>query len=131
MLDSMMKSISNRLNLSHKYTNHCLRSTTVHLLLSKGVPSRQIMRTTNHKCESSLKVYDSENTVAQKRKISNLLSDHVVVKEPCISTITGEIDCSEISTISVPTATMSSTTSTACQYVFSGSFQNCTFQLNK
>ena len=69
-LGIMMKNISKRLNLSQIYTNHSIRATVVTLLASKGFHPHQIMRVTNHKCERSLRSYVKDNTVAQKRHIS-------------------------------------------------------------
>ena len=73
-LGNFMKEISKRLHLSREYTNHSIRATGVTLLTASGIESRRIMFLTGHKCESSLKSYDSDNNVAQKRQISNILS---------------------------------------------------------
>ena len=72
---NFMKQISQRLNLSNIYTNHCIRATVVTLLSAHGFESRQIMRVTGHKSESSLKSYDKDNAVGLKRKISNVLTE--------------------------------------------------------
>ena len=73
-LGNLMKTISKRLNLSKTYTNHCIRSTCITLLASHGLEARQIMRVSGHKSESSLRSYDHDNSVEQKRKISAILS---------------------------------------------------------
>lgn len=82
-LAKMMKSISVRLNLSRNYTNHSIRATCITLLSSFGFEARQIMRVSGHKSESSLRSYDHDNSVEQKRKISQVLS-----KKPSASATT-------------------------------------------
>ena len=73
-LGNIMKNISKRLNLSRLYTNHSIRATCVTKLSAEGFESREIMRVTGHKCESSLRTYDRDNTVEKKRAISEILS---------------------------------------------------------
>ena len=75
-IGNMMKKISERLHLSQTYTNHCIRATTVTELAKKGFEARQIMRVTGHKCESSLRSYDRDNSTLQKRLISESLAKH-------------------------------------------------------
>ena len=74
-LGNIMKNISKRLRLSQDYTNHCIRATCISLLASNGLEARQIMRVSGHKSESSLRSYDHDNSVEQKRKISAILSN--------------------------------------------------------
>ena len=73
-LGGFMKNISKRLSLSKIYTNHCIRATTVTVLSAEGLEARHIMRVTGHRCESSLRSYDHDNTIIQKRKISEILA---------------------------------------------------------
>ena len=69
-----MKKISNRLELSKSYTNHSIRATVVTTLADNGIEARQIMNVTGHKCESSLRSSNNDNSVAQKRNISSILA---------------------------------------------------------
>ena len=73
-----MKAISKRLSISMIYTNHCIRATCVTELSANGLEARQIMRVTGHRCESSLRTYEKDNTVAQKRLTSSILSGNSV-----------------------------------------------------
>ncbi len=73
-IGEIMKDISKRLKLSKIYTNHCIRATCVTILSNHGVEARHIMRVTGHKSESSLKSYNQDNSVSQKRAISHILS---------------------------------------------------------
>ena len=74
-IGNIMKGISKRLNLSKIYTNHCIRAACITLLAASGFEARQIMRVTGHKCESSLRAYDHDNTVQQKKDISAVLNN--------------------------------------------------------
>ena len=74
-IGKFMSKISNRLGLSDRYTNHAIRRSTISVLSAAGVPTRSIMRVTNHKAESSIKHYDRDNTTEQKRHISKILSN--------------------------------------------------------
>ena len=80
-LGNFMKTISKRLGLNIHYSNHSIRATVVTLLSSKGLEARQIMRLTKHKSESSLRSYESDNTVTQKRMKSTILNSEPVSKE--------------------------------------------------
>ena len=73
-LADMMPSISLRLGLSIRYTNHSIRGAVVTTLSREGFEARQIMRVTAHHCESSLRSYDLDNTTVQKRLISQALA---------------------------------------------------------
>ena len=148
-LGKFMKGISIRLNLSVKYTNHSIRATTVHVLSARGIPSRQIMRTTNHKCESSLKSYDTENTIGQKRAISNILSNYSSTKISSTATSTStlsrispnnndEVSTTQSTTTCTTTSSMETIEKVASEgldlpnnnrsIVLSGNFTNCTFK---
>ena len=86
-IGDFMKKISERLHLSKKYTNHSVRATTVTTLSDNGIEARQIMNVTGHKCESSLRSYNTDNSNAQKRKISSILAS-----ETSIQTIPAETE---------------------------------------
>ena len=140
-LGKFMKAISKRLNLSVQYTNHSIRATTVHVLSANGIPSRQIMRTTNHRCESSLKSYDTENTIGQKRAISNILSNY---SRSSSSTATSTSSSRILPNDEVSTTTCTTTSSMETyeevvpagldlpnnnrSIVLSGNFSNCTIK---
>ena len=80
-LGKFMQSISERLNLSMKYTNHSIRATTITQLSKAGFQSREIMRVSGHRCESSLRHYNADNSEQQKRQISDALN------KPAIPTV--------------------------------------------
>ena len=114
-LGNFMKTISKRLGLSIHYSNHSIWATVVTLLSSKGLEARQIMRLTKHKSESSLRSYESDNTVTQKRIISKILNSEPVSKE--ISTHdnhnNSHFDLESLSTVEIIDSNSSSNSNTA------------------
>ena len=57
-----------------RYTNHCLRSTSIGILDAGGLEGRQIIRITGHKSEGSIKSYSRNLTSAKKREISSTVA---------------------------------------------------------
>ena len=53
-----MQRISERAGLSRKYTNHCMRATTVTLLKERGIEDWKVCLVTGHKAERSLQHYN-------------------------------------------------------------------------
>ena len=99
------------------------------------------MRTTNHRCESSLKSYDTENTIGQKRAISNILSNY---SRSSSSTATSTSSSKILPNDEVSTTTCTTTSSMETyeevvpagldlpnnnrSIVLSGNFSNCTIK---
>ena len=129
----MMKAISKRLSLSNTYTNHCIRATCVTELAANGLEPRQIMRVTGHPCESSLRTYEKDNTVAQKRRISSILSGNSVtfnssiVQQSSTSTLAFSETCQREETHHVNELIAPSTAQTG-RMTFSNN-TNCTFNI--
>ncbi|VDI10339.1 Hypothetical predicted protein [Mytilus galloprovincialis] len=98
-LGQFMNEISKMANLSHIYTNHSCRATTVHLLDEADIPSRHIMTVTGHKSETSLKTYSGKTCEKKKRHMSEILSSKNCGKKSCISNI--DFLCLSQSTITV------------------------------
>ncbi|CAG2217214.1 unnamed protein product [Mytilus edulis] len=98
-LGQFMNEISKMANLSHIYTNHSCRATTVHLLDEADIPSRHIMTVTGHKSETSLKTYSGKTCEKKKRHMSEILSSKTCGKKSCISNI--DFLCLSQSTITV------------------------------
>ena len=59
-----MKNISSRAG-TRKYTNHCLRATSITSLQNAGFRDREIMSVSGHRSESSLKHYASTSTATK------------------------------------------------------------------
>ena len=69
----MMKNLSKDAGLSKIYTNYSVRATTDNLLTHCGVPDKEIMRITGHKCEASLSSYNADLSDNQKKRYSAIL----------------------------------------------------------
>ena len=80
-LGSMMATISEKAGLSKRYTNHSLRSTTVHILDSNEFASRHITSVTGHKSETSLKTYTGYTAPSIKRKMSETIFETLCPKK--------------------------------------------------
>ena len=70
----MMPSISKSAELSIRYTNHCLRTTSVTVLDNAQFPDRHIMTVSGHKSETSLKQYSHHTSETTKRSMSTTLN---------------------------------------------------------
>ena len=70
-LGDMMSNLSQRYKLSRRYTNHCVRVTSIQLLDDENVPGRHIVRISGHKSEASIKTYARKLSSARKRSISD------------------------------------------------------------
>ena len=72
-LNTMMATISTEAELSKRYTNHCLRATTVTILSRAGVHADEIMAVTGHACRSSVDSYINEMQTERRGQLSNVL----------------------------------------------------------
>ncbi|KAK3096570.1 hypothetical protein FSP39_001389 [Pinctada imbricata] len=72
-LNDMMKVISKDAGLSRVYTNHCVRATTITLLSHAGVETREIMKISGHRNESSIRSYNTDSSSTQKRAYSGII----------------------------------------------------------
>lgn len=66
LMGSMMDRLCTHAGLSKRYTNHCVRSTTVTLLKSAGVEDRTVCLVTGHKSEKSLSSYEKVDSAKCK-----------------------------------------------------------------
>ena len=72
-IGSMMATLSENAKLSRRYTNHCLRATTVTVLDEAGTEARHIVAVTHHASTASLSSYSrvSDNRM---KKMSSVIS---------------------------------------------------------
>ena len=89
-LNETMKNLSTKAKLSRIYTNHCIRASVVTSLDEQGFEARQIMATTGHKSENSIKSYASRCPDKKRRQVSDALASNLIESEPenkmlCIS----------------------------------------------
>lgn len=74
-LNDFMKTISREARLSKVYTNHCIRVSLVTWLKENDVPNDQIKAVTNQKSDASIERYNKRMNTAQKRKISEKITE--------------------------------------------------------
>ncbi|WAR13891.1 hypothetical protein MAR_003996 [Mya arenaria] len=74
LLGNIMSQISTTTALSQKYTNQCIRATSISALAMAGFEAWHLIRATGHKSETSIKRYASRLTEGTKREMSDALS---------------------------------------------------------
>ena len=81
-LNEHMKNLSIKAELSKIYTNHCIRATVITKLNEKGFEARDIMATTGHKSESSIRSYATKCPEKKRREVSDALASTIVGDTP-------------------------------------------------
>ena len=76
-LGKMISKISEEAQLSKRYTNHCLRATTVTAFSYAGIAPKDICSVTGHRSEASLKHNCEEPTDEQKADMSKKLHSYM------------------------------------------------------
>ena len=85
-LGNMMAMMSAKYKLSQRYTNHCLRVTSLQVLDDENIDSRHIIRVSGHKNPESVTNYARRLSASKKRKISSILSTSIGEKKTlCVS----------------------------------------------
>ena len=77
-LNSTMKEISKSAKLSMIYTNHCIRASVVTNLNEMGYEARDIMATTGHKSEASIRSYAKKIPSKKRCAVSDSLASKIV-----------------------------------------------------
>lgn len=75
-LGKMMKNISKEAQLSHDYTNHCIRATTATVLAHAEIEHSDIISVTGHKDIKSLEPYVTSVSNDKRKKMSNILHQY-------------------------------------------------------
>ena len=70
-LGKMMATLSAKYSLSKRYTNHCVRVTSLQLMDDDQIPGRHIIRVSGHKSEASIKSYARKLSAVRKKQISD------------------------------------------------------------
>ena len=87
-LYNFMSNLSEEAGLSKRYTNHCIRATSITTLDHKGVEARHIMSVSGHKSESSIKCYSTKLSDEKKRQMSDILCTNIPSKCMKAETVT-------------------------------------------
>lgn len=72
-IGTFMSVISDKAGLKNRYTNHCIRATTVTRLRDDGVDPQDIVAVTGHRCVASIGAYSKTN-LAKRKEMSHTLS---------------------------------------------------------
>ena len=80
-LENMLKNMSHRAGIQPYFTNHSLRATTVTILSSVNVETRQIKAVTGHKSDASIESYCERPTLDQFQRMSSALTSFIQGKE--------------------------------------------------
>ncbi|KAK3082769.1 hypothetical protein FSP39_004871 [Pinctada imbricata] len=93
-LYSFMSNLSDEANLSRRYTNHCIRATSITTLDHSGMEARHIKGVSGHKSENSIKTYSSKLSDQRKREMSDILCENLprkIVKTETSTNCTTEV----------------------------------------
>ena len=80
-LENMMRNMTERAGILPYYTNHSLRATTVTVLSSNNVETRQIKAVTGHKSDASIESYFERPTLHQFKSMSSALTSFIQGRE--------------------------------------------------
>ena len=152
MLENMLKNMTQRTEIQPYIMNHSLRATTVTVLSSLNVVTRQIKAVTGHKSEASIESYCERPTLHQFLYVSSAQTSFIHGKENTLpeqtalsSTPSGSakaVPSTQAKVVAAPTTATSITTIQDQQNVFIanginssgiltlGSFHGCSFTFN-
>lgn len=76
-LYSIMSNLSFESNLIKRYTNHCIRATSISTLDHQRIEARHTMSVSGHKNETSIKSYSSKLGDQNKHETSDVLGKNI------------------------------------------------------
>ncbi len=85
-LDTFMKKLSIKLELSDHYTNHCIRATCMQTLDDAGLKACHIISLSSHKSESTVKKYATKCPEQKKCQMSEALNEKLHKKKKGMET---------------------------------------------
>lgn len=71
-IQDLMPTLYTEASLSKRYTNHCIRATTINIL-GRNFATRKVMRWTGHKSEDSIRSYAHKTSTKEKHEMSGAL----------------------------------------------------------
>ena len=122
-LGQMMKFISQSAGLSGLYTNHCVRATTITVLLNAGIDTNHIRARTGHRSVEGLQPYIGQQTAQQKRTEANILGSALRGNGAGASSAYVDISTSQQHTVQAHSGGMSA------GGIVQGHFTNCSFTI--
>ena len=126
-IDNLMARLSQRLSLSKRYTNHCLRVTHITVLKENGFSNSEIAANTGHKNPASIERYHRKRRDRDFQTMSSALqveaSSRRVTIHPLSKSARIVAEEAKSNAISIP----SIPSSTSLTMNFQGTFKNCSF----
>ena len=104
-ISKLMERISLKATLSQRYTNHCVRASTITTLYQQGIDVKQICAITKHRDERSLKHYTNQTTSAQKRECSRRLNETFTGNTSGFESISTPLQMQQLSAVTPATIT--------------------------
>ena len=98
----MLKNMTQGAGIQPHFTNHSLRATTVTVLFSVNVETRQIKAVTGHKSDASIESYCERPSLHQFQHMSSVLSSFIQGKKNKAPTTTASSPASESTGIQAP-----------------------------
>ena len=126
-MDSLMTRLSQKLCLSRRYTNHCIRVTAVTVLLENGYSNTEICSFTGHKNPMSVQRYNRMKRDSLHAEMATALHQGSSKSHVDIQTVT-----KKAKVVTVTTAQEESTHNECKVDIhFNGNFGNCIFNVLK
>ncbi len=129
-ISQLMPKISKKAGLSHVYTAHCVRASTITSLHQAGVDAKQICAITKHKNEQSLNSYIKDSSSSQKRVCSSILGRALASNEvlecgqnTCITPVNN-------AGLNVSVSSSSNQTRSVQEILANCQFNNCVININ-
>lgn len=130
-LGNLLSTLSDQLNLSKRYTNHCVRVTTVQVLREQGYQNEDIALVTGHKNPNSVQRYAKrrrDDSFFQQSEALQVGTSAVVSRKVVPIGKSGRVSIEEVQDKESAVDLVSN-----CQtsVFFSGKFQNCNFNIKQ
>lgn len=128
-ISTLMARLSNKLSLSKRYTNHCIRVTHITILKENGFNNTEIAANTGHKNPGSIERYSRKRRDSDFSSMSNTLSIEATSKKVFIKNIGthGKM----IATEEFNERRVGESPEGSWRVEFSGNFNNCTFKIGE
>ena len=91
-LGGMMAKLSTKYYLNQRYTNHCIRVTSLQALDDRNIEGRHIVRISEHKSVDSVRTYARRLNNSRKRNISAVFANHLSTSYSACSNLTYNVN---------------------------------------
>lgn len=128
--DTFLSNLSSQLELSKRYTNHCLRVTGITILKEAGKSNEEIASETGHKSALSVQRYVRKRKDASHYGSSNLMNcGFSKIPTTVVPVGEGKIIVQEKKEVKEISYTAENSSSRSVNLQFNGTFNNCVFHI--